>query len=195
LIKCLLRINYTQKNLEGIDSLLDSFDDISISDKKKITISMNKVWQEENENLGEQVSSFTEKAANCGFDVFDALFGNTVRHSCYADKDNEAVINYNGNVYKCNARDFKNENREGILDEYGNIIWNEQYTKRQSVRQTNKPCKECFIYPVCGGGCSQKAMENCKINYCINDFDEEKKKEIIVSMLSSKFIKMKRYEK
>ena len=81
------------------------------------------------------------------------------------------------------------------MDEYGKIIWNEQYKKRLSVRYTNKPCKECFIYPVCGGGCSQKAMDNYNMNYCVNDFDDEKKKQIVISLLSSKFIKMKQIYK
>jgi uncharacterized protein len=190
-LNVIMRINYTKKNLEGLDSLLYSFDDVLIEDKKRITISMNKVWQETNENLGDKVSLFVEKYCNYGFNVLDPFLGNRVKYSCYADKENEAVINYNGDVYKCNARDFKVKNREGFLDEYGNIVWNEQHRKRHLVRLTNKPCRECFIYPICGGGCSQQAIENYNTNYCVNDFDEEKKLQQIINLLSSKFIKLK----
>ena len=33
--------------------------------------------------------------------------------------------------------------------------------------------------PICGGGCSQKAIENLGNDYCVNDFDESKKNAIV----------------
>ena len=37
-------------------------------------------------------------------------------------KKNEAIINYNGNIYKCTATDFDKTERYGFLNEDGNII-------------------------------------------------------------------------
>jgi uncharacterized protein len=194
-LNIIMRINYTNENLNGIDSLLYEFDDIPTEDKKKITISMNKVWQNTSVDIEKTISLFTERACSLGFDFFDSLLSNRVKHSCYADKENEVVINYDGFVYKCNARDFTNENKEGFLDEYGNIVWNEQYKKRLLARLTNMPCKSCFIYPICGGGCTQRALDNYNTDYCVNDFDNEKKKQLIINMLSSKFLKLINNEK
>lgn len=93
---------------------------------------MNKVWQEKMKRLGEQVRKMQAKAKEFGMTLPDALLADRVRHSCYADKENEAVINYNGKVYKCNARDFKEDNCEGILDESGNIQWNDFHQLRKT---------------------------------------------------------------
>lgn len=179
-----LRINYTEKNLIGLDDILESFSDLSFEERQLITLSMNKVWQESNENLGNQVIDFKEKSAEFGFTLPDAFEGNRVRNSCYADKRNQSVINYNGDVYKCNARDFTKDNREGILLE-DDVLWNHKMEDRMSSKLNNKPCLECSILPICGGGCSQQALEYRGKDYCVNDFDEEKKKDIVLNMFLS----------
>lgn len=180
-----LRVNYTAENLVGIEDMLDSFGSLSYSERKRITLSMNKVWQESNTNLGHIVDEFKNKALEFGFKLPDALLGNRVCNSCYADKINEAVINYDGNVYKCNARDFTLENREGVLDESGKIIWNERYYKRLTSKLTNKPCFHCPILPICGGGCSQTSLEYNGNKYCVNNYSAEQKNKIIINMFLS----------
>ena len=102
-----------------------------------------------------------------------------VRNSCYADKKNHATINYNGDLFKCTARDFETKNREGFLDENGNLVWNEKYDVRLNSKFKNKPCLDCRILPICNGGCSQQALEHIGIDYCVNDFDEIKKTNIV----------------
>jgi uncharacterized protein len=129
---------------------------------------MNKVWQEKNNNLSYAVKSFQQLAKKFGLKLPDATLSDRVRNSCYADKKNEAVINYNGDVYKCNARDFTEDKKEGILNESGIIIWNERHEVRKKSLLKNKRCKSCSILPICGGGCSQVSLENNGFDYCIN---------------------------
>ena len=179
-----LRINYTEKNLIGLDDILESFSDLNFEERQLITLSMNKVWQESNEGLGNQVIDFKEKSVEFGFKLPDAFEGNRVRNSCYADKRNQSVINYNGDVYKCNARDFTKDNREGVLLE-DDVLWNHKMEERMHSKLNNKPCLECSILPICGGGCSQQALEYRGKDYCVNDFDEEKKKDIVLNMFLS----------
>lgn len=181
-----LRINYTAKNLFGLEDILRDLDELEQVEKDRIVISMNKVWQEERTDLWETVKVFFQKAEIYGFHSMDALAGDTVRNSCYADKVNEAVINYNGDVYKCNARDFKSENREGYLDNTGNVVWGDGIQNRLEIKLKNKPCLDCTIMPICGGGCSQVAWENRDRDYCVNDFDENRKKDIVLEMFLSK---------
>lgn len=183
-IKVALRVNYTEKNLHGLEEILTSFSDLTEEDKKCITLSMNKVWQETAPNLFKIVDAFQEKAREFGFVIPDALEANTVINSCYADKRNQSVINYNGDVYKCNARDFTKDRREGVLKD-GHIEWSDKYEERMNIKLKNKPCLECPILPVCGGGCSQKAIENVGVDYCVHDFDEKKKKDLILGMFLS----------
>jgi uncharacterized protein len=180
-----LRINYTQKNLIGLEKLLDSLEDVQVDNRKRIIISLNKVWQEANNDLGTRVLEFQREAYRRGFRLPDSLEADNVRNSCYADKNNEAVINYNGDVYKCNARDFTEENKEGYLDENGNIIWNSRHEIRINNRYLNKPCSECSILPICGGGCSQLPLDYIGCEYCVNKLDDKMKKDKVISMFMS----------
>jgi uncharacterized protein len=183
-IDIVLRINYTEKNIVSLTDIFHSFEDLSLKERQKITLSMNKVWQESNENLGPVVRSFQDNALKFGLKIPDALLSDRVRFSCYADKTNESVINYNGDVYKCNARDFTENRKEGILDKNGNIIWNEIHTIRNKSKLENERCKTCSILPICGGGCSQNSLENRGLKYCINQ-DKNKIKDQIIELFLS----------
>lgn len=185
-ISVTLRINYTAKNLKGLEDILIDLNDLKQVEKDRIVISMNKVWQEECRSLWDTVKKFYLIAERYGFHATDALAGDSVRNSCYADKINEVVINYNGDIYKCNARDFKSTNRDGYLNEEGSIVWGDNIRERLDIKLKNKPCLNCTILPICGGGCSQVAWENRGKDYCVNDFDENRKKEIVLEMFFSK---------
>lgn len=144
---------------------------------------MQKVFQEKNsEDLAQMVESFKNYALKNGIYHRSSVLSDTVRNSCYADKKNQSVINYNGDVYKCNARDFNQKNKEGVLNEDGEIVWNEQHNKRLVSKLNNKPCLECSILPICGGGCSQMIVESEGNDFCIHNFDENSKKEMILNM-------------
>lgn len=187
-IKIVLRINYTKDNLSSIHLILDDFKDLPIEKRKLITLSMNKVWQETNNDLANEVNKFINASRKFGFTIPDALLSDHVRNSCYADKINEAVINYDGKVYKCNARDFTEERQEGFLNDKGDINWNELHSKRIEMRTRNKRCEQCSIFPICGGGCSQIALEKAGKDYCIGKTGIE---ETIKQMFLSKNCKRK----
>ncbi|GEM50724.1 radical SAM/SPASM domain-containing protein [Empedobacter brevis NBRC 14943 = ATCC 43319] len=178
-----LRINYTKENLVDLEEVIDDLDELSMDDKRWISLSMQKVFQETNsKDLADMVVNFREYATSKGIIHRSSVLADTVRNSCYADKVHQSVINYNADVYKCNARDFNQANKEGVLNEKGEIIWNEQHNKRLIPKMTNKPCLECSILPICGGGCSQMIVENVGRDYCVHNFDEESKKEVILNM-------------
>jgi len=183
-INIVLRINYTKENLSNIHLILKDFEDLPLESRKLLTLSMNKVWQETCTELSEEVINFIDAARNFGLTIPDAFTADHVRNSCYADKTNEAVINYDGKVYKCNARDFTDERHEGILDNTGNIVWNNLHAKRLEARNLNKRCEMCSIFPICGGGCSQIALENAGKDYCIGLTGKE---ETIKQMFLSKY--------
>lgn len=72
------------------------------------------------------------------------------------------------------------------MEQNGTITWNEKKFIRQNAKFQNKPCQTCSILPVCGGGCSQVAYENLGKDYCVNDFDENKKGEIVKRVFEQK---------
>lgn len=182
-----LRINYTKSNFSSIINILGDFEKMSQNIKDNITISLHKVWQEEFKIKDKEYEEIRKRIKILGFKIPSSLMVDAVKYSCYADKKNQATINYNGDVYKCTARDFNKDNIEGTIDDLGNIIWNSRNDYRNETRLLNKPCKECFLLPMCAGGCSQHALEHGLRNkeYCVHDFNEENKKQFVLEYLEN----------
>lgn len=174
------RVNISEETVDDLLKIIDDFKDISFEDKQYLIFSFHEVWQEE-KNLTADISAIVEQFR------FNNLKSNylgennaSIRNSCYADKLNHATINYNGDVFKCTARDFEDTSREGKLDENGAIQWNEKFQQRiYDTRFTNKPCLECKILPICNGGCSQHRLEHVGEDYCIFNFNEDTKLDVV----------------
>jgi len=186
-INVVTRINISEETLDELLEVVDDFKDISFEDRKYLSFSFHKVWQVE-ENLTADISSIVEEFRKNNFNCL--YLGETsagIKNSCYADKLNAATINYNGDVFKCTARDFKSESREGYL-ENGDIIWDIEKTKKRlsDTRFKNKPCLSCKILPICNGGCSQHRIEHEDSDYCVYNFDENEKLNVIKEKFHSR---------
>ena len=185
IIKCLknkiyvtCRINISKETFNNIEKIIDDFSILTSIENEYLEFSFNQVWQEK-EDLHEKILEIIELFNNHNFATQYNRYRDTLRNSCYADKENHATINFNGDVFKCTARDFNPENREGFLNKDGSIEWNQKYYTRMDAKFKNSPCLNCNILPICNGSCSQKALENKDIEYCINNFDENRKIDII----------------
>ncbi|SFF09535.1 uncharacterized protein SAMN05518672_11617 [Chitinophaga sp. CF118] len=179
-----IRVNYTSINMGDFENVFDDLCAISNEKRHFATISFHKVWQvSEDKVMSDRVRFLIRLVRDIGFRSEEGAIPDSVRHSCYADKINHATINYNGDVYKCTARNFSPDSKEGVLNDEGKIEWNSKFHTRMDIKFKNKPCLECPILPLCNGGCSQHAIENEGKDYCVYNFDENKKKEIIVKKL------------
>ena len=98
---------------------------------------------------------------------------------CYADKENHVVVNYNGDLFSCTARDFATEDSEGVLTEDGSLKWNDKRSLRLSVRYGNQYCRSCSIFPLCHGGCSQNKLEYNETSGCMRKYTEKEKIDLI----------------
>lgn len=179
-----LRINYTDKNLADTYKIAEDIADVDpVAIKHYLLIDYHRVWQNQRIDdldivLQRNIDRFREK----GFEVNNNFSPNNVTNSCYADKRNSVVINYNGDLYKCTARDFKPDNSVGYLDDEGNLVWRDHHLeKRMNAKFKNPPCLSCRLLPICNGGCSQHALENEGNNegYCIYSFDEAEKDKVV----------------
>lgn len=175
-----IRINISEETVADLLKIIDDFRDLTITDKSFATFSFHEVWQEERDlsfDISNFIDVFRQNKFRC-ISKSDNLAG--IYNSCYADKINQAVINYDGNVFKCTARDFKETSKEGDLSSTGEIQWNATRQRRVfDSRFSNKPCLECKILPLCNGGCSQHRIENEGSDYCMFDFDEAAKLNVI----------------
>lgn len=171
-----LRVNYTNANIDTTSDIVDEFKDLAEGEKIWLNVFFQQVWQD---------IIFHPKAVYRK-EKIEKFFGkhqmtvpmDAIRMTrCYADCENKIVINFNGDIYKCTARDFTKKNREGVLCADGHIEFNTRYEKRMRLKHTHKTCLECNIYPICQGGCSQNILENKLREGCIyNDTNQTKKK-------------------
>ena len=188
-----VRINYTNKNIEDVYRIADDFIDVDQKIKDKyLFFDFHRVWQNANEgNISSMLNENIKTIRNKGFIVKNNNLNN-VFESCYADKRNSVVINYNGDIYKCTARDFTKNNRVGYIDDFGDLIWcNNHLEKRMNIKFKNKSCFSCKLLPICNGGCSQHALENFGNDYCIIKENEIEK----INIISNKIEEIIFYEK
>lgn len=162
----ILRINYDEETLLHSGDLLDF---IATLETKRVSISLHKVWQISKESID------TEKLFDLIFQIRELGFNIDIQgypihmNTCYADCLNACIINYNGDVYKCSARDFKEANSCGKLNKHGIIVWNYDKLKEYCFCQIPSKCKECVLLPCCPGICSQQVIENGDSSLCIMD--------------------------
>jgi len=179
-----LRINYTDANISDTYLIAKEFDDIDESVKKQyLMIDFQRVWQNAKlDNTYEIVDINREVIMESGIRVSSNYSPNSVKSPCYADKRNSAVINYNGDIFKCTARDFTTTKRAGYLSNTGELIWENNYLERRmNAKFNNKPCLSCKIMPLCNGGCSQHALEHLESgeDYCVYSGDENEKMRVV----------------
>lgn len=175
------RINYTKDTLNDLESIVEDFRALEPEFRSKLGISLHKVWQVKDDTLNDRVNDLIQYFVREGFAAGIGDSPDTVRHSCYADRKNQATINYNGEVFKCTARNFSSDAKEGQLNEDGTISWNEKFGTRMHIKFRNRPCLSCPIMPICNGGCSQVALESKGQDYCVYEFNDNLKKEVVLN--------------
>lgn len=166
--------------------LVPIFANLSTEVKKNILIDFQQVWQDRKDvntqketkaHIEDCIEQFREKGIRTAHKYLNSVLG-----SCYGNKKNAAVINYNGNVYKCTARNFTEENKEGVLNDDGEIVWiPEKYQLRRTIRLFNPVCQRCRIAPICGGTCSQQQIERRNVKGCLYGYSEADKDEIVLN--------------
>lgn len=191
-ISVTLRFNYTDKNVDTLKDVADDISNISSIQKKLLYISFHQVWQNADVDIDGKIKNVVEYFNSKGLKASTPMFDN-VRNSCYADKKNNALINYNGDIFKCTAVDFENTIRDGFLNNDGTIVWeNNSLNIRLNSKFKNKPCLKCRLLPICNGACTQKALDYQNRDYCILAYNEEKKDRIIIDKFENYIRNIKR---
>ncbi len=173
-----LRVNYTSDILDGVDNILGEFGDLEQEARALVRVDFQRVWQDDGKSgdenaVEEQVYGLIREFRHAGFDAGCARTIDRVRCSCYGDKRNYALVNYDGNVFCCTARDFTDANRVGVLTEDGHLHFDHDEKQRRMKAKFSRPvCFHCRIAPICGGGCTQKAVELPDDGRCLYGYDE-----------------------
>lgn len=140
-------------------NIIDQFNALYNRGRNFLTIDFHRVWQDKEGNgVLHSVKILADKLVELGFKVrYNEL--DEIKNACYGDRKNTLIVNYNGDVFKCTAKDFIKENREGVLDETGKIAWERSPEYRLSLKLKNPLCRQCRIAPLCGGGCSRYILD------------------------------------
>lgn len=176
-----VRFNYTAKSIPSFIDVVKDFSHLQQEQKQLVNFTFQRVWQD-NEGDASQVEQQVEHIERA-FEQAGLFVNNAKSYIvpyCYADGVNTAVVNYNGDLFKCTARDFAPKSKEGTLAADGTLRWNERLRKRMSIRHGSDICLQCRIYPICHGGCSQMKLEAPDgISSCPKGYDDDKIQEII----------------
>lgn len=171
-LKVNIRCNYTSHNIASFRNLVDDIRGLKHLNTNFVRVSLQRVWQETmTKQLYEECQSLKNYLVSSGFST-DVDGGLCTISYCYADYENSYVINYNGDVFKCTARDFEISNRIGKIDKVGDIV-----NLNKSYLLDNRftiDCDDCSLLPICTI-CSQVHKEN-PFDGCpkkISDLDKE----------------------
>lgn len=153
-----VRLNTTARNIESYRDVLADFKDLPSEKKSLLHFDVQRVWQDSVDSP----SKFRERQQRLRESLLEESFFVSPEENpsrCYAERENHVVVNFNGDLFKCTARDFVGENREGVLTKDGEIIWNDRHEERRLVVYGNEACRQCRIFPLCQGHCSQQKLE------------------------------------
>lgn len=167
-MKITLRVNFNHLNLHTIPQLLELFPpdvrphlriifepifgqcDISATDNIAA------------EEISQSTAAYYAMAKNLGYDV--VLVGSGLNPGklvyCYAERANQYIINYNGDVYKCSVGKFMPKERLGYLNQDGQFVRNEQiWSQWLDMDLFESQCLDCVYLPLCMGGCRRMRVE------------------------------------
>lgn len=194
-----MRINYTRDNLASISDIEQYLASIPEEQRKYISVNFQRVWQDHGSKDGTCIEAEINDIVDGYIDIYSELgihaskvMMDFVNYSCYADKRNEAVINFDGKAFKCTARNFDSNNEIGYLNQNGDVIWaQERVEHRFKVRYSKEVCHSCRIAPLCGGTCGQKIIESGNNNVCLMGLDEVGKDKIVLERFYLKHVNSK----
>ena len=157
LSKVIVRLNYTGRTLNNMGGIYNFLGEL---DANKVRVSLHKVWQEnEGEVSTELLINHVLKIRKMGFEI-NVQSLPTEDSLCYADYLNCVVVNYNGDVFKCTAKDFTSQNKCGYLDNSGIICWDQEELGKHVFSSIPNNCQKCKYLPCCPSFCSQGCIDN-----------------------------------
>lgn len=176
LVKISLRINFNHNNLEHIPLLLELFP-IDVRAHLRVVYepifgncSLSATDNLSPETISLAMSNHYTLARQLGYDVVLGTGSlNTGRLVyCYAERENQYIISYNGNVFKCSVSEFKPEERIGYLHPDGLFIKEDvQWSRWMDVDLFEDKCYSCIYLPLCMGGCRKTRLHNSSTgSYC-----------------------------
>ena len=176
-----VRCNYDLETVASFQDVIIDVAALSHANNTHLGFSLQKIWQAPvSDELWSKVRDLSALIKQLGYGSMTA--GKEILTPCYADYALSYVVNYNGDVFKCTARNFKHEGRMGTLAKDGTVIDTSNAILYQD-RRYYAECDECKMLPLCTV-CVQKRIEGIKDEMCEQT---SKKRKVIHDMLVDRF--------
>lgn len=181
-----VRLNFTEASLPYFIDVLTDFSDVDARQKERMSFNFQRIWQDgstvSDDDLRMRVRKMEKAFCEQGFRV--APYSSNAFGRCYADMENSMVVNYDGNVFKCTAREFTPQNREGVICADGKVVWDNKHFDRRQVSYGGDNCRKCRVFPLCHGGCSQCKLESGQGgNACLKGLSASEKLQMVRSRI------------
>ncbi|MEW6607684.1 MAG: radical SAM protein [bacterium] len=178
-VKISLRVNFNHNNLHSIPYLLEMFP-MDVRAHLRVVYepifghcSLNATDNLPSKEISEAMINYYKLAAQLGYDV---VLGQASQHIytgklvyCFAERENQFIINYTGDVYKCSVSQFNPKERVGYIRTDGMFIkqddqWN-QWVDTDDLFE--EKCYSCVYLPLCMGGCRKTRLRQKETgSYC-----------------------------
>lgn len=154
-----LRTNF---NADNVSSVLQLYTMIPVQYRSRIRVSLEPIFRSGKLNadygltdsaIGETMAAIYHKAESMDFQVPDGTSGVGKLTYCFAERKQQAVINYNGDVFKCSTCDFERQNRVGFINGEGQFIKEKKFYDWTAQEDFPQACQQCKVLPLCMGGC------------------------------------------
>ncbi|MBP0001786.1 MAG: SPASM domain-containing protein [Cyanobacteria bacterium SID2] len=160
-VKISLRVNFNQSNLHSIPRLLEMFPK-DVRPHLRVVYepifgqcSMSATENLPAQEISEAMASYYKLARELGYDVIlsgaSGYTGKLVY--CYAERQSQVIINYNGDVHKCSVSNFEPEARVGYIRDDGALVKEKNWNQWFSTDLFEEKCYSCVYLPLCMGGC------------------------------------------
>ncbi len=161
-VRISIRINFNHSNLHLVPQLLEMFpEDV----RSRLRVALEPIFGEcalsatkniHPANISESLAKYCVQAERMGYNTAhgynQAKTGKLVY--CYAERENQYVINFNGDVFKCSVSKFNSENRVGYIADDGSFVRHDaQWETYVNSRLFEESCCACVYLPLCMGGC------------------------------------------
>ena len=166
-VRVSLRVNYNHNNIHEIPELLDIFpQDI----RSQLRVVFEPVFGEQElsatknmagDEISRVITGHYDLAASLGYDIRLGGIGVGKLIYCYAERENQYIVDFKGDVFKCSVTDFSSSKRVGTIDVEGNFVREEaNWAEWFGLGLFDPKCQECTFLPLCMGGCRKDRIEN-----------------------------------
>lgn len=172
--KISLRVNYNHVNIDVIPELLEQF---PASIRPQLRVVFEPIFGDERvsatsnmpaERISKTIAHCYDLAKQLGYDIVHGGLGVGKLVYCYAEREEQYILNHTGEVFKCSVSEFSSENRVGYIDPAGKLIIDKnQWEAWFGIDPFEKTCETCLFLPLCMGGCRKDRLANKKTgSYC-----------------------------